>query len=541
MKYVALTFGIFGFIFWHLAKEMLQIRPTGWYVGHINQYGDLVFHLGLINKFLESNKLLISSPIFAGDKPNYPIFADFVTSQVARVTGIDFALFSVTFLIGILCIYIARSFIKNYIRNERVVFVTLTLFFLNGGLGFYYFFRDYLSSQTSFTRFLLAMPNQYTDIKDKGYWWINTYLAYFLPQRGFLFAFPITLVVMSLMYFAFKRRKLNFIILAGLLTGVLPIVQAHSLFVIFLISIPFSVATIISAKNKKEIIAFWTIFTVVAVVIAVPSLNAISSGDFFKSIRFAPGWTSKENIFWFWLKNLGLFAPVLILSLTWLYKKNKYLFSLYLPFLGIFIISNLFVFQPWEFDNSKLLVYWYFSSSIVVAYFLEDQFFQENFAKKITGAVLLFLMIFAGSLDIFRTFTPITSYQIFNNKDLEVATAIKNLTPKEAIFVNASNHNNPIPALSGRTSLLGYHGWVWSHGIDFSQRETDIKTIYLGGSEAEQLIAKYKVSYIAISPQEKREFNISQDYFEKYPKINLGGDWNIYDVNNLWSDSNRQN
>src|SRR3990167_10381028 len=112
-----LTFGFFGFIFFHLAKNMLQIKPEGWYVGHINLYGDLVFHLGLINKFLKSNSILVDNPIFALDKINYPPLVDFFTAQIVRLTGITFALFITTFLGGILAIYVSRLFITSFIKN----------------------------------------------------------------------------------------------------------------------------------------------------------------------------------------------------------------------------------------------------------------------------------------------------------------------------------------------------------------------------------------------------------------------------------------
>src|SRR3990167_11215756 len=235
-KYTVATFLLFGLLFFHFAKEMLQIRNNGWYVGQVNLYGDLVFHLGFINKFLEPGQVIASNPYFSSIKPNYPIFADFITAQVARFTGVDFALFLVTFLMGLLTIYVARNFILNFIKNEKVIFLALLLFFFNGGVGFYYFFQDLASSQKPFLDFLFSLPNEYTDIKEKGYWWINTYLAYFLPQRGFLFAFPITLTSLALLYLGSKKGKRLYFLLAGLMSGVLPVIQAHSLFVIFLLS-----------------------------------------------------------------------------------------------------------------------------------------------------------------------------------------------------------------------------------------------------------------------------------------------------------------
>lgn len=535
----ALTFGLFGFLFAHLAKSMLQIRGDGYYVGQVNQYGDLVFHLGLINKFLETGKVLIESPIYAGSKPNYPIFADFVTAQIAKLTSIDWALFTTTFLGGLLVIYVARLFIKNFIKSEKVVFLALLLFFVNGGFGFVYFFQDYVNSSQNFFTFLFNIPNEYTDIKEKGYWWINNYLAYFLPQRGFLFAFPLTLTTFLLLYRGVKKNKSLYFLLAGAISGVLPIIQAHSLFVLFLLSIFYFPQSVYRSKIYKSMVKNWLIFALTSAVIAIPLVSTISSStNALSYVRFEPGFTSEENIIWFWLKNMGLFGPILIIAIIWIFKKNKDLFHLYLPFLFLFFASNILVFQPWAFDNSKILIYFYFASCILVAYFVYQEFFTVNFAKKIVGTLLVFFMILAGSIDLFRTYTKVTNYQIFSSTDVEVATAVKNLTPKEAVFVTASNHNHPIPALSGRSTLLGFHGWIWSHGLPYQQRAQDIEKIYAGGEEASNLIAKYKINYVAIGPQELSEFNINQNYFLQIPQIYLSDNWRLYDVGHLWSNSN---
>lgn len=529
----------FGFLFWHFAKEMLQVKAGGWYVGQVNLYGDLVYHLSLINKFLVSNKILIDNPIFSGDKINYPIFADFVTSLIARITGINFALFITTFVVGLITLFVMKAFIKTFFKNEKVSLLTFLLFFFNGGFGFYYFFKDYAISQKGILDFLLSMPREYTDLKDLGYWWINSFLAYFIPQRAFLFAFPVTLVVLLLLYQGFKNTKTLNYILAGLLAGSLALIQTHSLFLLFIVSIMYIPISLCFTTHRKKTLFNWIIFGVITLLVAYPLFKLISTvNNPIQYLRFAPGWTSKENILWFWFKNLGLFAPILALSIIALFGKKKMLL-LYLPFLAVFFISNIYVFQPWEFDNSKLLIYWYFASSIIVASFLNDQFFQGNKYKATIGIMLIFIMMFSSILDIFRTFTPVTSYQIYTNSDLEVAKEVQLLTPKDSIFVTASNHNHPIPTLTGRSTVLGFPGWLWSHGIDFAQREKDVSTIYLGKKEAENLIKKYKVSYVTVGPQERNQFSINLSYFNKYPQINLEKGWVLYDVSNIWTNSFR--
>ena len=148
-------------------------------------------------------------------------------------------------------------------------------------------------------------------------------------------------------------------------------------------------------------------------------------------------------------------------------------------------------------------------------------------------------MIFSSILDIFRTFTLVTNYQIFSKQDLEIAEEIKHLTPKDSVFATASIHNHPIPALTGRSTLVGFNGWLWSHGIDYQKRKNDLAKIYLGDTNAEELISQYQVNYVTIGPLERENFQINEKNFQKYPKINLGNGWEIYHVSNLWSNGNR--
>ena len=90
-------------------------------------------------------------------------------------------------------------------------------------------------------------------MKDQGYWWINNYLAYFLPQRPLLFAFPVTLLILGLLYFGWKRNKRLYFILAGLLAGTLTIIQAHSLLVVFLLSAFFSNLKVLSLGQRQSL------------------------------------------------------------------------------------------------------------------------------------------------------------------------------------------------------------------------------------------------------------------------------------------------
>src|SRR4029453_13658989 len=86
------------------------------------------------------------------------------------------------------------------------------------------------------------------------------------------------------------------------------------------------------------------------------------------------GWDrGSENTVWFWLKNTGLFVPLIALAIFWRgenYLVSKRMFIYYLPFTLCFIIPNLVKLAPWVWDNIKVLYYWWLASAPLVALLL---------------------------------------------------------------------------------------------------------------------------------------------------------------------------
>ena len=89
-------------------------------------------------------------------------------------------------------------------------------------------------------------------------------------------------------------------------------------------------------------------------------------------------------------------------------------------------------------------------------------------------------------------------WQMFSNEDLELAAYVKAHSEKDAIFLTSDKHNHPIPCLAGRRILMGYRGWLWSHGIDYRSRESDVFEIYEGSPRLAELLKQYDVSYLLL-------------------------------------------
>jgi uncharacterized membrane protein len=77
---------------------------------------------------------------------------------------------------------------------------------------------------------------------------------------------------------------------------------------------------------------------------------------------------------------------------------------------------------------------------------------------------------------------------------------------------------------------MGYPGHIWTHGLQFVQREGEIKRIYLGSPDAEQLIRNYGIDYVVIGPQEKIVTQVNDLFFSRFEKVGQVGDYSLYKI-----------
>ena len=127
-------------------------------------------------------------------------------------------------------------------------------------------------------------------------------------------------------------------------------------------------------------------------------------------------------------------------------------------------------------------------------------------------AVLLFaLMTATGAASVNRELH--LSWLMFSREDLELADFVRAHTRKDALFLTSDKHNNPVACLSGRRILMGYRGWLWSHGIDYHPREQDIMAIYSGSERALDLLIRYGIDYVLIEQDKTADFHENVAFF----------------------------
>lgn len=522
----------------------------GIFTGGSNNLGDLPFHLGIIYSFVEGANFPPMNPSFAGAKLSYPFVPDLITAAFVKLgVGVREAMLVLNVSWALSLLVVLERFAYRLVGDKFASRIAPALLFFSGGLGFLWFISDFNAQAKGFFDFLNALPKDYTIGTD--FRWGNSLVTLFLTQRSLLLGMPLTLIVLGYLWKTFATNlskeeettppllNSSTPLLVGLLAGLLPLVHLHSLFVLFVVTGFLFIFQ--SAKWRT-----WIAFGVGVCIIAVPELLWSISGSATNATEFFAihiGWDSgKTNLIWFWIKNTGLLMPLVAAGIYLYYATHKIgeklkddeesraslLLQFYVPFLAIFLLANIAKLAPWEWDNIKVLIYWFIGSIPFVAYAI-SWVWQKSSAMKVAAALGLGVLIFAGSLDVWRTVSRQINYKVFEGDAAIFALRAKGAMPPSAVIVNAPTYNTAA-VLTGRSSLIRYPGHLGSHGINYGERERDVKQMYLGGPLSLVLFEKYGVEYLLISPEERNTLTPNLSYFAQFPVVAEAGQYKLYKV-----------
>ena len=563
LRFAYYAFFLLLFVF-YFDRAMIE-NALGIFTGGSQNLGDLPFHLGAISSFSDGMNFPPENPSFAGARFSYPFISDLLTACFIKFgVGVRDAMFVQNVSWAFALLVILERFVFKLLNDRLAARLAPALLFFSGGLGFLWFFSDFAAQTKGLFDLLSNLPKDYT-ISDE-FRWGNSLVVLFMTQRSLLLGMPLTLVVLGKLWDVFAdgthRREEDEsagfrlpMFLVGLLAGLLPLIHLHSLAVLFV----FGVFILIACPQKWR---DWMTFAAGVAVIAVPELvwalagSASDTGDFF---AWHWGWDKREsNFLWFWLKNTGIFIPLLIAGLWLVYSASgredantqetktqkkvtgdsrhssneifhpASLLLFYIPFAFLFLLSNAAKLAPWEWDNIKVLIYW-FVASIPFAAFALAWMWRGGTSWRAAAAVCFAVLMFSGALDVWRTVDGQINYKVFDKDAVAVAERIKQRTEPRALFLNAPTYNTAI-ALSGRRALMRYPGHLSSHGIDYAQREADVRAMYRGGGTAEELFRKYGIQYVLISPEERNSVAPYEEYFKKYPVIAEAGQYRVYKI-----------
>lgn len=543
-------------ILWRVFSRAVIEDKTGLSTGLLNNFGDLPFHLSVITSFVFGNNFPPEDPTYAGVRFTYPFLSDFVSAVFVRC-GADLreSMFIENYLLGLAFVGLVHRWAIVMLRDRLAAIITPLIVLLNGGMGWTLLFEKAGLNEGGLFGVLLDLPPSFTVIPETTWRWGNAISALLVPQRGFLMGLPLAVIAFTQWWIATDKRPqpapekskktrakqkdvwhdqlqhtrfpLNTrrMIAAGVAAGLLPLVHAHSFVVVMAMA---GCLALLQIRWRE-----WITFFVVASVIAVPQLlwstmhSAVNAGSFF---ALEVGWDhGQENPVYFWFKNTGVFIPLLLTAV--LLKNGSYIVPrrvliFFLPFTLCFIVPNFLKMAPWIWDNIKVLYYWWLASAPLVALLLA-KLWQQGMTRRVIAVVLFVCVTLAGALDVAGIAMRSVKYQVFDADGLRFAELVKAQTTPRSLIVHAPVHNTPV-FLTGRRSLMGYPGHIWTHGLEFVQREGEIKRIYLGAPDAEQLISKYGIEYLVVGPQERIVTMVNDQFINRFQKVGEVGEYKLY-------------
>ncbi|MHB8717517.1 MAG: hypothetical protein ACYDAC_01310 [Candidatus Dormibacteria bacterium] len=441
--------------------------------------------------------------------------------------------------------------------------------------------RAYDGLQTSAAQ--MSLPNQQ---------WYTPLLAWWLPQRSLLYGFAGALVVFTLVLAAVRSegRHLQTWAVAAVLLGLMPFIHIHTLL---------AVAAILSVFAVSARRAGWLVLAGITAAIATPRLltlvngphGSAAFGNVFPTVE--PGWmylggggarppltpaslvsgiagyvralVSPE--YWgFWIANTAFLLPAcVIVALAALWGRVRGapallarrvgaavptdLLRFVLGGLLLFAVANVVIFQSWDWDNTKLLVYWYLSAALLAGTLVVRLARHRWSAAAAVGlgatAVLTGVLVLLR----FLPWTPAVDaaggpYALVTAADIRLAHAVAASTPSDAVFLTEGRPNDPVTTVAGRTVVMGYYGWLWSYGTDFGSRYADVRTMLEGcpGSMASStcavsgLLKRYHVGFVEIDDRLNSPgvvdpgTNVAWWASQSLPVIARDGDVTVYDV-----------
>jgi hypothetical protein len=579
-------------LLWFIFDRAMFVRPDGIYTGVLNNFGDLPFHLSVITSFAFGQNYPPEDPTFAGVRFTYPFLTDFISAVFVRC-GADLrdSMFIENFLLAVAFVGVLHRWAWVMLRDRVAALVTPLLVLLNGGFGWLLLFVAAQKSDEGLLGVLKHLPASFTVIPETTWRWGNAVSSLLVPQRGILLGLPLAVIVFTQWWLATaegetqsvetnserskdkkkqnrEAQKLSAVkrakeqrqagnaatirsgqraaemrnphpqdttasatyrmIAAGIIAGLLPLVHAHSFVVVM------AMAACIALLQRRW--RLWITFAVVASVIAIPQMwwstrgSAVHPASFF-ALEF--GWDhGEENPVRFWFKNTGLFIPLLVAALLWQgkdYLVPRRLLLFYLPFTLCFIVPNVMKMAPWIWDNVKVLFYWWLASAPLVALLL-SRLWRAGSMQRALAVALFVCLTLAGALDVAGILLRSGEFQLFDPNGVRFAEIIKQQTQPRSLIIHAPVHNTPV-FLTGRRSLMGYPGHIWTHGLDFGPRESEIKRIYSGGPDAEMLLRKNGVEYAVVGPLEKLVMPVNEPFFARFQKVGEAGEYRLYKIN----------
>ena len=522
-----------------------SIRPSADGSYHVGQstYGDLSLHLAVATSIVGA-KFPLHNSLMLGATMAYPYLSDSIASTMllfgmelpAAMAFTGTLMMTLTFCgYALLCMQLCR-------RKGAAIFAFFLLF-LNGGFGFFYTLDatvEGYSVTTMWDNLRTVMQGYYqtpTNQPDPhNIRWVNIICDMLVPQRGILGGWTMLMPALNLLIPPLARRKthgMRELVLLGLFAGGLPLIHTHSYLALALFSAGACLYCVATAKERWNAFRPWLIYGAIAAALSLPQLFAFTfvqatGSDHFLSVWF--NWANNrgnrglvDTYLWFYLKNVGV--PYILILLALLRRKPKgeampddlrqYRLIACGAFV-IYLIAELFKFQPNEYDNNKLLYVWFLLCLPMAADYAVEAYghLRGLSGRRVIACGFLICCFTGAALTVARE--CVSDYHAYSPQDIQTAEYVKQNTPRHSVFLTGNQHLNPVSSLAGRTVLCSSDLYLYYHGFNTGERRAEIAAFYEDPSAHLDLLKKYQVEYIYVSAYERADgqYDLNEDALE---------------------------
>ena len=257
-----------------------------------------------------------------------------------------------------------------------------------------------------------------------------------------------------------------------------------------------------------------------------PSVTWLNLGSF--SLTF----DSENQPLWlagltFWPLNFGVllvFAGVLVAKLC-RPQRSPWARLVVFPALGLFLVCCFVKFAPWEWDNTKLMVWSYLA---ILPFLWSEILVDWPRWGQIVAVITLF---FSGFVSTLGGIDAAHSGQVIGYRsELDgVADGLRGI-PADERFAGVPTYDHPL-LLNGRKMVLGYEGHVVSHGLSWSEPAKKLEALMNGDAHWRDLAAQLGARYLFWGSREEDAYQDSTQPWRKSARLVSSGDWGaIYDL-----------
>jgi len=484
-----------------------------------NNLGDLSLHLTYIRYLAKGARFWPQDPIYSGLPLHYPAGVDIFGALLNLIGCDDFR--------ALVWVGLAGSALTCYALLRWGGWFAVMAFLCNGGLAGFRFFKHYA--------FRFA---DYQDSVD----WKSLPLSMLVTQRGLLYSIPAGLLLLTVwraQWFRDPAEKEPAVRMPlwvqVVLYGTMPLFHTHTFLFLSALLGWWIIVGRPGARLRIEALdlVLWSILPATVSVSLVTGL--FQHGQSAASmLHLQPGWLQQgQPFFEYWFLNFGVLPILVIALIAWSVRRwiktarSGAAFHFVLPSLIVFGIACVVMFAPWAWDNMKIMIWAYLG----ILPFLHEMLSEIPRPAGAPIRVLCYIMLFfSGFVSLIGGIDGNhTGYDIAKRAELYPIAFATRYIPPDATFAGLPNYNHPL-LLSGCKMVEGYAGHLFSHGIDYSARDEELKDLLKGDPRWRAIARDLNVRYIFWGRMEEEAYPNSLQPWKGYP-IAASGPWGaIYDL-----------